>query len=36
MSEVIIPDIDDEVLNRLQTRANHHGHSLQMELKRIL
>jgi plasmid stability protein len=36
MSEVIIPDIDDEVLNRLQTRANHHGHSLQVELKRIL
>jgi plasmid stability protein len=36
MPEVIIQEVDEELLNQLQNRANHHGHSLQTELKIIL
>lgn len=36
MPQVLIRNIDDDVLNRLKTRASEHGRSLQAELKMIL
>jgi antitoxin FitA len=36
MSQIIIPDLDEDTLARLQERASAHGHTLEAEVKRIL
>lgn len=36
MPQALIRNLDQDVLNRLKTRAAKHGRSLQAELKRII
>jgi plasmid stability protein len=36
VAQVLVRNIDDDVLERLKTRATHNGRSLQAELKLIL
>ena len=36
MNQIVVPDLDDELKNRLQKRADRYGRSLEEEAKEIL
>lgn len=36
MAQVLVRDLDEKVVERLKARAQQHGRSLQVELKKIL
>jgi plasmid stability protein len=36
MPQLVIPDIDDEILERLRERATHHAQSVEVEAKATL
>ena len=36
MAQVLIRNVDQEVIDRLKTKAELHGHSLEQELRQVL